>query len=162
MRNIERGLIDWPSLTRVALPTQRAPEFLASGDVIFTTRGRRNFALVLDDVAGLVVCSPHFFVLQSRAPDGLLPAFLAWQINQKPAQEYFQQAATGSHILNITRGAIESLPLALPPVAVQGAIVALADAAQRERDLVSALIDNRQRQLDAVAARILNSERTPA
>lgn len=162
MRNIEGELIDWPSVTRVALPAKRAPEFLANGDVIFTTRGRRNFALAIEDVAGPAVCSPHFFVLQSREPDRLLPAFLAWQINQKPAQEYLQQAATGSHILNITRAAIESLPLALPPVAVQRAIVELADTAQRERDLVNALINNRQRQLDAVAARILISERIPA
>ena len=162
MRNLEGDSIDWPSLIRVALPTKRSPGFLASGDVIFTTRGRRNFALALEDVPGPTVCSPHFFVLQSREPDRLLPAFLAWQINQKPAQEYLQQAATGSHILNITRGAIESLPLALPPVAVQRAILELAGTAQRERDLFNALIDNRQQQINAIATRILISKRIPA
>jgi hypothetical protein len=104
MRNIEEGSIDWPTLARVTLPTKRAPDFLASGDVIFTTRGRRNFAFALDEIPGPAVCSPHFFILRPREPDKLLPAFLAWQINQKPAQEYLQQAATGSHILNITRG----------------------------------------------------------
>lgn len=162
MRNVEGEPIDWASLARVALPTKRAPDFLASGDVIFTTRGRRNFALALDDVPGPAVCSPHFFVMQSREPDKLLPAFLAWQINQKPAQEYLQQAATGSHILNITRAAIEGLPLALPPVDVQHALLELASAARHERGLLNALIDNRQRQLDAVSAKILISERLPA
>lgn len=162
MRNVEGEAIDWPSLARVTLPTKRAPDFLAVGDVIFTTRGRRNFALALEDIPGSAVCSPHFFVLQSREPQKLLPAFLAWQINQKPAQEYLQQAATGSHILNITRAAIECLPIAMPPVDVQRAILELAGAARRERDLVNALIDNRQRQLDAVAAQILTPERFPA
>ncbi len=162
MRNVEGEGVDWPSLSRVSLPTKREPDYLGEGDVIFATRGRRNFALALSEIPGPAVCSPHFFVLRVDKADKLLPAFLAWQINQKPAQEYLQQAATGSHILNITRGAIESLPIVIPPVAVQRAIVELADAARRERELANALIDNRQRQLDAVAAQILTPERLPA
>jgi hypothetical protein len=162
MRNVEREAIDWPSLACVTLPTKRAADLLAVGDVIFATRGRRNFALALENIPGPAVCSPHFFVLKSREPQQLLPAFLAWQINQRPAQDYLQQAATGSHILNITRAAIESLPLAIPPVEVQRAILELADAARRERDLFNALIANRQNQLDAVAAHLLTPERPPA
>jgi hypothetical protein len=88
-------------------------------------------------------------------PEVLLPGFLAWLINQKPAQEYLQQAATGSHILNITRGAIEGLPVAIPSMEVQRALVALADQARRERELMHALIDNRQLQLDAISTLIL-------
>ncbi len=162
MRNVEGDGVDWPSLVRVTLPTKRAPELLAEGDVIFTTRGRRNFALALTDIPGAAVCSPHFFVIQVHEPDRLQPDFLAWQINQKPAQEHLQQAATGSYILNITRGAIESLPILIPPLNVQRSIVAMADAARHERDLIGALLDNRQRQLNAVAAQILTSERFSA
>lgn len=162
MRNVEEGIVDWSKLARVTLPTKRAPDLLEVGDVIFATRGRRNFAVVLEQIPGPAVCSPHFFVLRSRDPQRLLPAFLAWQINQRPAQDYLQQAATGSHILNITRAAIESLPLSIPPAAVQRTIVELADAARRERDLFSALIANRQDQLSAVAACLLSLERSPA
>lgn len=162
MRNVEGDGVDWPSLVRVTLPTKRAPDLLAEGDVIFTTRGRRNFALALTDIPGAAVCSPHFFVIQVHEPDRLQPDFLAWQINQKPAQEHLQQAATGSHILNITRGAIESLPIVIPPLDVQRSMIAMADAAKRERDVIGALLDNRQRQLDAVAAQILTSERFSA
>lgn len=162
MRNVEGDGVDWPSLVRVTLPTKRAPDMLAAGDVIFTTRGRRNFALALTDIPGAAVCSPHFFVIQVHEPNRLQPDFLAWQINQKPAQEHLQQAATGSHILNITRGAIESLPIVIPPLDVQHSIIAMADAARHERDVLGALLDNRQRQLDAVAAQILTSERPSA
>lgn len=157
MRNVDAETIDYDSLTRVSLPTTRRPDFLQTGDVIFTTRGRRNSALALKDVPGLAVCSPHFFVLRVIQPEALLPEFLAWQINQKPAQEYLQQAATGSHILNITRGAIESVPVAIPSLEVQRALVALAEQARRERELMHALISNRQCQLDAISASILTS-----
>lgn len=155
MRNVDAESVDYDGLTRVSLPTTRQPDFLKAGDVIFTTRGRRNSALALREVPGLAVCSPHFFVLRVKQPDTLLPEFLAWLINQKPAQEYLQQAATGSHILNITRGAIESLPVAIPSLEVQRALVGLAEQARRERELMHALIDNRQSQLDAISASIL-------
>lgn len=155
MRNVDVEAIDYEALTRVSLPTTRRPDFLQAGDVIFTTRGRRNSALALRRIPGLVVCSPHFFVLRVINPESLLPEFLAWLINQKPAQEYLQQAATGSHILNITRGAIENLPVAIPPLEMQRSLVALAEQARRERELMQALIDNRQSQLDAISTLIL-------
>jgi hypothetical protein len=156
MRNVESDAVEWTSLTRVALPSKRRPDYLAAGDVIFTTRGRRNYALALSEVPGDAVCSPHFFVLRVREPESLSPSFLAWQINQKPAQEYLQQAATGSHILNITRAAIENLPITIPPIALQLHVVALADAARHERRLLNDLVDNRQRELDGIANQILN------
>lgn len=162
MRNVEADAVDWDSVARVSLPTKRPTDYLASGDVIFTTRGRRNAALALDDVPGLAVCSPHFFVLRVNEPGSLLPKFLAWQVNQRPAQDYLQQAATGSHILNITRRAIEALPIAIPTIEVQRGIVALAETATSERHLLRALIDNRQHQLDALANQILTPERLPA
>ena len=156
MRNVESDSVDWASLKRVTLPSRRQPDYLTAGDVIFTTRGRRNCALALDDVEGLAVCSPHFFVLRVNEPSLVSPEFLAWQINQKPAQEYLQQAATGSYILNITRAAMEGLVVTIPPMALQSHVVALAEAAQHERHLLNELVDNRQRQLDAIANQILN------
>ena len=161
MRDVSNGPPDYESLTRVTLPTERRLDLLKPADVIFTTRGRRNSALALREVPGPAVCSPHFFILRTRDSRSLLPEFIAWQINQKPAQASLQQAATGSYILNITRAAIEGMPIAIPPLEVQHAIVELANAARRERDLINVLIDNRQRQLDAVAAQILTPERLP-
>ncbi|CAN5883037.1 hypothetical protein BH11PSE6_BH11PSE6_11630 [soil metagenome] len=158
MRNVDAEAgIDWPGAARVTLPPTRATAFLAVGDVIFTTRGTRNFALALESVPGLSVCSPHFFVFRAD-PISLIPQFLAWQINQRPAQEYLQREATGSYILNIRRDVVENLPLALPPLDQQRAIVALADAAKAERAALSALMDNRNRQMEAIALGLHNPD----
>lgn len=132
MRNVDAELgVDWLNAARVTLPAGRSTNLLAPGDVIFTTRGTRNFALALHEVRALAVCSPHFFVIRLRDPAAILPEFVAWQMNQRPAQEYFQREATGSYILNIRREAVENLPLVLPPLDQQRAIVALAQAAIR-------------------------------
>ena len=160
MRNVDADSgVNWSEVQRIALPSKRPPAFLAVGDIIFTTRGTRNFALALDTVEGQAVCSPHFFVIRVLDANRIAPAFLAWQINQRVAQEYFQREATGSHILNIRREVIENLPVALPPVATQHIIVALADAARSERASLTKLIENRNQQLEAIALCLATSER---
>jgi restriction endonuclease S subunit len=153
--------VDWMSTRRVELPSKRSANFLASGDVIFTTRGTRNFALALDVIPGLAVCSPHFFVMRINEPSCILPAFLAWQINQRPAQEYFQREATGSYILNIRREVVENLSLALPSLERQSAIIAFADAALAERAALARLIENRNHQIEAIALGLLHSAKNP-
>jgi restriction endonuclease S subunit len=160
MRNVDAASgINWSDVQRISLPSKRPPAFLAVGDIIFTTRGTRNFALALDTVEGHAVCSPHFFIIRVLDANRIAPSFLAWQINQRPAQEYFQREATGSHILNIRREVIENLPLALPPLERQRAIIALADA---ERAALAKLIENRNHQIEAIALGLHRSERLNA
>lgn len=152
MRNVDpEAGVDWASVSRVELPPARRTEFLNSGDVIFSTRGSRTYAVALDAPPFPAVCSPHFFLLRTRG-SAIEPRFLAWQINQAPTQEYLQREATGSHILNIRREVIERMEIVIPSLARQAAIVAFAEEATREKQLLSALIDNRQQQMNALAA----------
>ena len=157
MRNVDPEIgVDWSSVSRVELPPSRRIEFLNPGDVIFSTRGARNYAVALGAAPFPAVCSPHFFVLRIRG-GAVEPRFLAWQINQAPAQEYLQREATGSHILNIRREVIERLEIVIPSLARQAAIVAFAEDATREKRLLSALIENRQQQMNALAAGLRHS-----
>lgn len=160
MRNVDPDSgIDWAQARRVTLPSKRETSFLSPGEIIFTTRGARNLALALDVIPGKAVCSPHFFVIRVKNPVRLTPEFLAWQMNQLPAQQHFQREATGSHILNIRREAIENLPLAIPSLARQQAITALAKAASAERAALTKLINNRNQQLETIACGLHHSGR---
>lgn len=154
MRNVDpEAGVDWSSVARVELPPARRIEFLNTGDVIFSTRGARTYAVALGSAPFPAVCSPHFFVLRIRS-EAVDPAFLAWQINQAPTQEYLQREATGSRILNIRREVIERLEIVIPSRAQQAAIVAFADAAAHEKRLLTGLIENRQQQMNALAAKL--------
>jgi hypothetical protein len=154
--------VDWKSLQRVSLPPGRSTGYLQAGDVIFTTRGTRNHAVALDHVPEPTVCTPQLFVIRVNDPSVLSPRFLAWQINQRPAQEYFQREATGSYILNIRREVIEGLPVAVPSLARQRAIMGLADAANRECAALARLIENRNQQIEAIAMDLHRTERLEA
>jgi len=159
MANVEADAgIDWEAVKRVTLPTVRSASVLEPEDVIFTTRGTRNFAVALGRVPEPAVCSPQFFVMRVKDPNAVMPSFLAWQINQRPAQEYFQREATGSYILNIRREVIENLPIAILPIAQQRAITKLAAAAHEERAALSRLITNRNRQMEAIALDLHRTE----
>jgi hypothetical protein len=151
MRDIDpESGVAWSGVVRTQLEESRNPQWLQEGDVVFVARGSRNYAVCLQDVPAHVVCSQYFFLLRSKTRD-ILPAFLAWQINQAPAQRYLASTAEGTDQLSIRRGVLEALPLAVPPLARQHLIVELATAVREEKKYMETLIQNRQRQLDALA-----------
>ena len=144
------GGVAWDGLVRTSLDGRKSPVWLQSGDVIFAARGARNYALCLEDVPLQTVCSQYFFLIRVKST-GLLPAFLAWQINRAPAQRYLAKNAEGTDQLSIRRGVLENLPIAVPPLEKQQRIVAFDKEASRERQLLEILIRNREQQLDALA-----------
>lgn len=160
MRNADPANgIDWPNLSRVALPRVSAKAFLTKGDVILSTRGGRNIAYCIEERQEQVVCSPHFFVIRTKR-QAILPEFLAWQLNQKPAQDHFAAGATGSYILNLKREVVEQLPIVVPPLTEQQRIVELDAAAKAERAILSRLIENRTVEMAAIAKRLLATSAT--
>jgi hypothetical protein len=143
--------VNWSRVTRTALAGRKQPDWLKAGDVLFVSKGARFYAVCIDEPPTPAVCSPHFFHLQVAPRVPLLPAFLAWQINQPPFQRQLQQAAEGSSQLSIRRPVLESLGLCVPSLADQHRIVALADLARQERHTLQQLIQNRELQIQALA-----------
>lgn len=151
------GDIDWSQVPQVSLPSKREPVWLSDDDVVFTSRGTRTLAYPLIGTPAKAVCAPQFFVLSVSDTAMLSPEFLAWQINQRPAQDYFQRTATGSYIQNIRREVIENLPITVPPIQQQRLIVKFWRAAQFERATLNRLIENRNNQLEALAIGLLKT-----
>lgn len=152
MKDVDpEGGVSWASVTRTSLTGRKQPDWLKAGDVLFVSKGARFYAVCIDKPPSPAVCSPHFFHLQVAPHGRLLPAFLAWQINQSPFQRQLQQAAEGSSQLSIRRPVLESLTLRVPPLADQHRIVALAELAGQERRALHQLIRNRERQIQALA-----------
>jgi len=146
--------VDWSTVTKTDLPGRKSPDWLRREDVLFVSRGSRFYAVCLDEPPTPAVCSPHFFHLRIRPAVHVMPAFLAWQINQPPFQRQLQQAAEGSNQLSIRRPVFEALSISIPPLAQQQCIVALADLARQERDALNRLARNRERQLQILAEQL--------
>jgi hypothetical protein len=149
----ERG-VDWGALLRTALAGRKQPDWLQGGDVLFIARGNRNVAVYLDEVSSQAVCAPQFYLLRVKG-DLVLPAYLAWYLNEGPAQRYFEQSAEGSVVTSIRRQILEALPLPIPNLERQQVIVNLVDTARREKQITKQLIRNREQQLALVARSLI-------
>lgn len=157
MRDISPdGVADWHAMTQTEIGKPRSEQLLRVGDIVFVARGVRNYAVCLGEVPFSAVCSQYFFLIRLYT-DKLLPEFLAWQINRAPAQRYLASNAEGSDQLSIRRGVLEAMPVSVPPVGQQHAIIALANDAIAEKRHLEALIHNRQQQQDAIARQLHKS-----
>lgn len=156
IKNVDAATgVDWPAVARTKLTGRRDPDWLRSGDVIFSARGQRNVAVCVEQPPPKAVCSPHFFLIRVKENKTVLPEFVAWQMNLPNAQQYFAQSATGSYIKSIRRAVLESLALLVPTLERQKLLVRLAKAAQHEKQILQQLIENRRQELDLLAGELL-------
>jgi restriction endonuclease S subunit len=154
LKDIRQGdVLDWSETIKTELSrSATAEERLRPGDILFVFRGTHNFAVLVDTVPGPAVASTQFMMLRVGKPETLLPGFLAWQINQPPAQEYFRTAAEGTAQRSLRRAVIEALEVVVPPLEFQHSVVELASLVRRERALAARLVQIREQQLNHLAA----------
>jgi len=113
------------------------------GDVLFLSRGNRNFATLVDVNLQDTIAAAYFFILK---PDGatVLPQYLAWYINSAPAQQFIQSLARrGTYMPVVPKSALEKLPIDVPPLRVQKTIVELDNLTKKERSLLQELEERR-------------------
>jgi hypothetical protein len=149
----EQG-VDWHALVRTELTGRKRPDWLRSGDVLFAARGNRNVAVLVDQPPDNAVCAPQFYLLRINSGH-VLPEYLAWYLNQAPAQRYFALSAEGTFITSIRRAVLEALPIPVPSMERQHLIARLSDAVARERRLTEQLLRNREQQLRLVATGLI-------
>jgi restriction endonuclease S subunit len=144
------GIIHPERLTRVQLEGLPDRYFVRTGDVVFRSRGERNTASVLDDrlrepalaVLPLLVLRPKI--------DVVMPEYLAWAINQPPAQRHFDLAARGTNIRMIPRSSLDDLNLEIPDIGTQEKIVAIDALAEQERALALLVAETRRKMLSMI------------
>ena len=152
MRDVDpSGEVDWSGAIFTELEGRKKPEWIAVSDILFASRGSRYYAACVESIPGPAVCGQHLFHVSVRPSAPVLPAFLAWQINQPPLQKLLGKLAEGSSQLSIRRGILESLPIALPSLAAQQKIMALVELAKQEKAAHLALIHTREKQLESLA-----------
>lgn len=128
-------------LVRTNLPDVNPNQLLQRGDVLFASRGARKQAVVVDEVEPNTIFGSQFFVCEPK--QGIDPAYLAWYINQTPAQRYFEENATGSNVRIVTKEVLGRLPVVVPPLARQKKIAEVYRLILRERQLSAQILEKR-------------------
>lgn len=152
----ESASVDWANAVKTFLPGKRKADWLRDGDILFAARGTRNLAWCLQDVPERAVSSPHFFTI--RLHDSMADArFVAWYMNQAPAQKYLAVSGSGAVVNNIKRDVLERTTLIIPPPAAQREIVALDQTLRHERRNLEARIENGKAISNGIAQHLLKS-----
>lgn len=159
------------SLYRVT-PKRGAEKYeVADGDVLFLSKGRRNYATL---VTGLIeegpsikpdgsrgwfsiktIASNHFYILRPKS-DNINPDYLTWAINSPPAQAYLQSMASGSAMPFIPKQSFTELEIDVPDLETQHTIVQLHELSLYESSLMKRL---EQRRTELVAGVCLAAAR---
>jgi hypothetical protein len=135
--------VNWPERMRVSDFDPGAHHFLRPGDVLIVGRGAHRTAVLVDDPPPRTVADRTFFVARPNS-NRVVPAFLAWYLNERRAQHYLQSHSRGTSIQAIKKSALERLPVRLPPFDVQERIADIQSLVQRERELLHEWMDRRE------------------
>jgi hypothetical protein len=152
------GEIIQDEVIKTTLTSKKQPDWLKSGDILFVAKGAKHYSALVEDLPKQTVCSPHFFLVRIKPAfkELVTPEFICWQLNQLPAQRYFQTTAEGSLYLSVRRQILEYVPITMLPIEKQRQLTAMHRCAVKERKVLQQLIDNRQQQLEAIAISELN------
>lgn len=155
------------NLDRVTLRGDAARYQLHPGDILFVARGANNIAVPLNpstvhpypSIWGDLIAAYTFYVLhpdQSR----VLPEYLAWFLNQAPAQAFFAQQSRGTLVKMLPKNVFEELEVPVPPIPLQRQIIDIELMRATEERLLQELTNARRRLVQGVCLAALESEPT--
>ncbi len=139
----ENQELNQEGLCRVTIDKLPEKYLVHKNDILFLARGHRNYAIpVMDSLEGAIAVS-HFFILKIKT-NNVIPEYLAWFINQAPAQEYLHNLARrGSHMPIIPKSVFENLKVQIPDIKTQKKIVKLNTLIDKEKTLLYNLREKR-------------------
>lgn len=123
-----------PDLKKSAISEKH---LLKHGDVLFSSKGTKNFATWYEEDNLPAVASTSFFVIriEGEKEKSILPEFLAWSINQPDAQKFLKGKAIGSTMASISKPSLEELELIMPKIKIQKEVLCLHNLLQKEKEI---------------------------
>jgi restriction endonuclease S subunit len=117
---------------------------LRKGDVLFKSKSLNHTASVFDaDLPGPAVPTAHFFIVRPSM-EGILPAYLAWFMNQRPAQQYFETVSAGSSVPIVNKKGLENLKIPIPSIRLQEETLEMYRLFLQEKSLMMKLMERRE------------------
>jgi restriction endonuclease S subunit len=149
---MENNTVDLDNLTIVDIEKFNENHYVKKGDLIFRSRGLSATSAIVTDDPGIAVLSAP--LLRIRVNNSIImPEYLNWFISQLPAQVFLASHARGTTQKMISKEALETLEVIVPPLDKQNAIVALASLAEEEQGIMKKLAIKRKQYISATLIR---------
>ncbi len=138
-------VVDCRELQRVNVGEVKDSQILLRGDLVFRSRGMdMSPALMVDEPGEAIVLAAPLYRVRVNSSLEVLPAYLNWYLHQDEAQAYLASRIKGTAQKMVSKNSLEGLPVDLPDLPTQQAIVDMAALLQRELTLLEALSERRR------------------
>jgi restriction endonuclease S subunit len=107
---------------------------LKNGDVLFASKGTKNFAAIYESLNKPAVASTSFFVIR-LVDQKVLPEYLSWFLNSPSAQARIKGQAIGTSIPSISKQVLLNLEISVPDMDTQKTILAIAMLRDKEKEI---------------------------
>ena len=157
MRDMDaNGDIDWNTLiTSHLLSKSRRVVFLSQNDILLLTRSHVYTSTYLAEIPYQeVIATSHFCVIKVTDPR-FHPAFVAWQLNQHPARNYFRLNAKRTVAPYIPLSVIANTDIKMADKKRQDQVVELQMQFKKDREAERAAAEARRKNNDQLASEIL-------
>lgn len=131
---------------------------LRAGDILLSAKGTKNFAAVYDSHNAPAVASTSFLVVRINKKN-VIPAYIAWFLNQEQTQLLLKNAAIGTSIPSISKLVLENLEITIPSFEVQKTILQIAKLRNKEKSLKQKIEALRDLMIDQYLFQAINYER---
>lgn len=149
-------------LLRVKIDKSVEQFHVSKGDILFLSRGHRNWAAPIAEELKDAIAASHFFILKIKSAE-VSPEYLAWYLNQAPAQEYLHNNARhGTHMPLIPLFAFKGLSVDVPQKEMQSKIVELSKLMVKEKQMVAELEEKRSRLINKVCLKAAKGKKEKA
>ncbi len=137
----ETGLFDPSVKPQLRLTNKYKKHLLQQDDILFAAKGLNNFAVVYNNSIGQAVASSSFIVIRilEKYKNQVLPAYLAWFINNNKQVEVFHSAKVNSTIPSISIKQLSQLEINLPDIQTQKLVGDIQKLRLKEKEIIKGL-----------------------
>lgn len=159
IRDFDKDLVlHKDGLLRVYIDKPVEPYLIRKGDVLFLSRGHRNWAAAITDDLKDTITVSHFFVMKVKSAQ-VMPEYLAWYINQAPVQEDLHtNARRGTHMPLIPLSEFTNLTVEVPDLETQKKVVALNNLMEKEKRLLNELQIRREHLVSSISLQAIKDK----
>jgi len=156
IKDVGKGGTDsFDNLMPVNISDLKQEQLLRKGDVLLVGRGDRRRAVAIDSDLKNATVGSQFFII--RANQSVDPGYLAWALNQDPAQRYLEEKSVGTNVKIISKEAVSHLLISLPDLETQRRIARLHALNEKQKELMETIAEKRYRVTEQTLLNLIQS-----
>jgi restriction endonuclease S subunit len=142
---------------RVDCEEIRKEDLLSVGDILLRAKGKNHFAVCVTSAVENLIAGAACLIIRPLA-EQITSGYLAWYLNQPPAQAFLNKISAGTSIPVVNKKALLDLEVSIPPRKIQNAIGELYQLQLSEEELTQKITRCKRSFLNAQMLRASQSE----